>query len=277
MVSGKRQALLHVEFDGGSFHGYQRQEGLRTVQGAIEAAWASWMDETVTARSSSRTDAGVHGQRMPVALWTAANLPSKALMHGLNHRLDGDIAVVAGRWADETFDVRHDAFGKRYLYRLWVHRVRSPHRRLDHWHIKRDGLDLTAMRRAAGHLVGEHDFKGFRSAHCTARTTVRIMSRVAIIGEPPGVTVLVEGNAFLHNMVRILAGTLVSVGLGAIAADDLPDIVLSGVRKLGGQTAPAHGLTLDEVFHGPDGARWGLDHDQLTARLAAIDRGEGPY
>ncbi len=263
-----RQALLWIEFDGGGFHGFQRQDGVRTVQGVIEAAWLAWLGESISARSSSRTDAGVHGRRMPVALRTAADLPTKALVHGLNRVLDADLSVVAGRWVDDEFDVRHDAFGKRYVYRLWVDRVRSPHRRRDHWLIKRPGLDVAAMRRAASHMEGEHDFAGFRSAHCTAASTRRLMSSVQVVGDGPALAVVVCGNAFLQNMIRILVGTLVQVGHGAIAADELPALIASLDRQRAGPTAPAHGLTLDEVFFGPDCERWGLEHGRLVQRLA---------
>jgi tRNA pseudouridine38-40 synthase len=257
-----------VEFDGGGFHGFQRQDGARTVQGAIESAWLEWLGETIGARSSSRTDAGVHGRLMPVALRTGADLPTKALVHGLNRVLDEDLGVVQGRWASDAFDVRYDAFGKRYIYRLWVDRVRSPRRRRDHWLVKRPQLDVAAMQRAAGHMLGEHDFAGFRSAHCTAATTRRLLSRVRVSASGPQLTVTIEGNAFLQNMVRILVGTLVQVGHGAIDADELPAVIASLDRTRAGPTAPAHGLTLDEVFFGPDGERWGLDHDRLNDRLA---------
>ena len=265
-----RQALLLVEFDGGGFHGFQRQNGPRTVQGDIEAAWLQWLGETITARSCSRTDAGVHGRLMPVALWTSAELSTKALVHGVSNHLEPDVAVVGARWPEADFDVRHDAFGKRYVYRIWVHRVRSPHRRLNHWHVKRDALDLDAMRAAAQHLLGEHDFAGFRSAHCVSASTVRTLSRVQIHARGSELQIVVEGNAFLQNMVRILAGTLVKVGGGAIAPDELPDIIASRQRKRAGPTAPPQGLTLEAVFYGPDGARWGLHHDYLAQRLGAV-------
>ena len=265
-----RQALLLVEFDGGGFHGFQRQDGPRSVQGAIEAAWLQWLGETVTARSCSRTDAGVHGRRLPVAIKTSAYLTPKALVHGMTNNLEPDLAVVAARWPEADFDVRQDAFGKRYIYRLWVNRVRSPHRRRDHWHVKRDRLDLTAMAAAGQHLVGEHDFAGFRSAHCVATSTLRTVSRLEIHPRGPELQIVVEGNAFLHNMVRILAGTLFDVGCGAIDADDLPEIIASRQRKQAGPTAPPHGLTLDTVFYGPDGDRWGVDHGKLPERLGAV-------
>lgn len=266
-----RQALLLVEFDGGGFHGFQRQDGPRTVQGAIEEGWHRWLGETIAACSSSRTDAGVHGRRMPVALWTAsAELPDKALVHGLNNVLGPDLAVVQARWPADDFHVRHDAFGKRYVYRLWADRVRSPHRRHNHWHIRRSNLDVAAMAEAARQMVGEHDFVGFRSVHCTASSTVRIMSRVEIRDRGPEINIVVEGNAFLHNMVRVMAGTLVDVGCGSIAASQVGEIIASRQRQRAGQTAPARGLTLEAVFYGPDGGRYGLDHGRLAARLAAM-------
>lgn len=263
---------MRVEFDGGALSGFQRQLGVRTVQAELEAAWQRWLGEAVHAASSSRTDAGVHARAMPVLVRTAAEVPDKAVVFGMNAMLPDDIAVISAQQMPETFHVRHDAVGKRYIYRLRVSPVRSPLRRRDRWHIRHQALDVAAMQRAALAMQGEHDFAGFRAASCVARSTVRSLSRVEVSGEGEALEIAVEGNAFLQNMVRIIAGTLVEVGKGRKDAGDIPAVLASGDRKQAGPTAPAHGLTLDEVFYGPPGARQGLEHKQLLSRLALRDR-----
>ncbi len=275
-----RRILLWVAFDGAGFHGFQQQGSLRTVAGALEDAWHTFRGERVTMRGASRTDAGVHGRRMPVTFETADDIPIKGVRFGLDHVLGEDIAVVGAEDVPEAFHVRHDTIGKRYVYRVWAGRGREPTRRRDHWHVPRS-LDVAAMNAAALHFMGEHDFAGFRTTACTAVSTIRSISRVAVRTEADAglgteavdadrvVIIVVEGNAFLHNMVRIIAGTLVEVGKGKITADSVPARIASRARTQAGPTAPGHGLTLEAVFYGPYGERQGLEHKQLLTRLRA--------
>jgi tRNA pseudouridine38-40 synthase len=268
-VRDRRRWLAWISFDGGGFCGFQRQQGLRTVAGELEAAWAGWQHEAIVARSSSRTDAGVHARRMPVLFETARALPAKAVVHGWNARLPDDLAVLEAAPVEAAFDVRADAIGKRYVYRVWADRVRAPRRRLDHWHV-RGRLDLDAARAAAALLRGDHDFAAFRASSCTARSTRRTLGRVELRGEGPALALVVEGNAFLHNMVRVIAGTVVAVGRGRFGPEQVAKALRSGLRGDAGPTAPAHGLELDEVFFGPHGARQGLEHKRLLDRLAGL-------
>ena len=297
-----RRILLWVAFDGADFHGFQRQRDLRTVAGVLEAAWLRFRGETITIRSSSRTDAAVHGRRMPATFETRDPLSIKGIRFGLDHRLDPDIAIVGAEEVPADFHVRHDAMGKRYVYRIWCGRSRAPTRRRDHWHVPWQ-LDVDAMAEAASHFVGEHDFAGFRTTACTARSTLRSLSRVAVgregaegavsaetnavclsptalgqlaVDGARAVVIVVEGNAFLHNMVRIIAGTLVEVGKGKLLPADIAGIIASRDRGRAGPTAPGHGLTLEAVFYGPYGARHGLAHKVLLARLRGHASGEDP-
>ncbi len=262
-----RQMLLRVEFDGADFAGFQPQQaGVRTVGGCLQDAWQRWLGEKVVARTSSRTDAGVHGRRMPVLIRAERMVPPRALVLGFNSHLPVDVAITDAREVPLDFDVRSDAFAKRYVYRVWASQARSPLSRRRAWHVTRR-LDLAAMDAAAAHLKGEHDFSAMRAAGCTAQTAVRLLWRVDVDSSAsPLIVVTVEGNAFLRNMVRILAGTLIDAGTGRIPADEVPTRLASGRRDQVGQTAPAWGLTLDEVFFGPAGARWGHDHALLTNR-----------
>lgn len=194
---------------------------------------------------------------MPLLIVTAANIPPRAVRHGLNSELAPDLAIQAAERVDESFHVRHDCIGKRYVYRIWSSPLRAPLRRLDHWHVPRP-LHVERMRAAGQAYVGSHDFAAFRSAHCQAKTTRRTISRVAVDVDGPAITVTIEGNAFLQNMVRIMVGTLVEIGWGRIGQDELPAVIASRDRLRAGQTAPACGLTLDDVFYGEFGGGEGL-------------------
>lgn len=271
----RRQVLLWLQFDGTELCGFQRQQaGIRTVASVLEEGWLRLLGETIIARPSSRTDSGVHARRMPVLVRTDATVPVRGLVLGLNTRLPEDVAVQAAEDVTPDFDVRADAMGKRYVYRLVVGEARQPLLRRTAWHVP-GTLDLAAMREAAAHFAGIHDFAAFRAVGCVAKSTIRQLRSVEVAVESPCVVAItVDGNAFLMNMVRILAGTLVDVGRGRQRADAIPGILLSGDRKCAGQTAPAQGLTLDEVFYGPHGARHGLDFKAMLANMATA-RGDG--
>ena len=274
-VPAMRQILLWIQFDGTDFCGFQRQAEDRTVAGTLEHAWLQMLGETVIARSSSRTDSGVHARRMPVIIRTQKDVPARGLMLGLNSFLPGDLAVHSAEEVPADFDVRADAVGKRYVYRLWVGPARSPLCRRQSWHV-RGPLDLEAMQAAAARLVGVHDFATFRGAGCVAASTIRHMRTISVVQTGPQVIeITVDGNAFLLNMVRIFAGTLVDVGRGRFTPDDIPDMIASHERTRAGQTAPAHGLTLDDVFFGPPGARHGVDYKNLLAHMEAARQAEG--
>jgi tRNA pseudouridine38-40 synthase len=262
-----RQVLLWVQFDGTDFCGFQKQLQDRTVAGTLEAAWQKMLGETVVARSSSRTDSGVHARRMPVLIRTQKDVQPRGLMLGLNSFLPTDLSVQEALDVPTDFDVRNDAVGKRYVYRLWVAESRAPLWRRFAWQV-RGPLDVAAMQEAAQHLQGVHDFSAFRGAGCVAKSTVRHIRRVHVdASQSPLVQIEVDGNAFLLNMVRIFAGTLVDIGRGRFQPADVPAILASHERTRSGQTAPSHGLTLDDVFYGPAGARQGLDYKNLLANM----------
>ncbi len=271
--------LLRVCFRGAGFSGYQRQEGQRTVQGTLEESWAAWQNERVLLRGSSRTDAGVHARALPVLLRTARTLPAKALLLGWNAHLPDDVAIAAVEAVPEAFHIRNDAIGKRYLYRIWNARPRSPRHAVDHWHVGAS-LDVPAMAEAAALLAGDHDFSAFRAAGCQSPTTWRTLRGVSLqahadeaVAGARVIVLTVEGNAFLQHMVRIIAGTLVAVGRGQRCLADVKRALAEGDRRAAGQTAPPNGLELDAVAYGPPGARQGLEHKALLARMAALDGG----
>lgn len=247
---GRRIALL-AQYDGTDFHGFQFQSGFRSVQEELEKALTALTNEPHRVMSSSRTDAGVHAAAMPIITRTQTKIPLIGFLRGLAAHLPPDLSVVDVAEVDEAFDVRKSASGKVYRYRLWNGPTRSALRRVTHWAVPVP-LDLDAMRAAAATLLGEHDFSAYRAAGCQAKTPIRRITRIDIEGASgAAVDIVVHGNAFLQNMVRILAGTLAEVGRGlkTVAA---PEAALRARdRRLAGQTAPPHGLVLEHVLYEP--------------------------
>lgn len=240
---------LILEYDGTGFEGWQAQpHGHRTVQGVLEEALArvtGAKDPRVT--GAGRTDAGVHAEGQVAGVELETELAAERLGRALNGVLPDDLAVAACEPAPEGFHARYDARSKLYRYRIWNGAARSPLRAAhSHWVASR--LDLAAMREAAAPLVGRHDFASFQAAGSDVRSSERSLTRLDVAGEPRGeIDLWVAGDGFLRQMVRILAGTLVEVGLGRTPAAAVSEILAARDRTRAGRTAPARGLTLVRV------------------------------
>jgi tRNA pseudouridine38-40 synthase len=247
-----RVIKLVVEYDGTGLCGWQRQDNGPTVQQHLEEALARMVGEPVAVTGASRTDAGVHALGQVAHFQTAATIPLDGFRMGMNSYLPESIAVVSAEEVAADFHARFSARGKRYRYALYTRSSRSPLRRAVAWHRPGMVLDLAAMRSAAAHMLGERDWSAFRAAGCTAKTSRRRVDSVEVSEPGPHrVEIEVRGNAFLRNMVRIMAGTLVQVGEGRLEPGQVAEIVASRDRTRAGQTAPAHGLTLVEVIYSP--------------------------
>jgi tRNA pseudouridine38-40 synthase len=240
---------MTVAYDGTDFVGWQRQNNGPSVQAAIEDALTDMHGGVATAiRGAGRTDAGVHalGQVAHFDPPVGTNVPLHGYLRGLNAVLPRTIAISDVATVADDFDARFSARGKLYRYSIWTAPVRAPMRDRYVWHLRRP-IDVARMQAAADLLVGRHDFAAFRAADCERKTTTRTVSRLAVARSSDLVTVEVEADAFLKNMVRILVGTLAEVGWGKREATDVKRILDGCDRRQAGVTAPPQGLALVRV------------------------------
>ena len=245
--------LLEVAYTGTHFHGWASQEDVRTVQGELTGAVRAVDPHASIPRGTSRTDAGVHATRQLAAFDSSVEIPARGWVLALNEHLPDDACVRRARAITSKFEPRFAAKRKRYVYRVLLDRVRDPLWHARSWRIGWP-LDLDVMRREASAIVGTHDFRGFRSAHDSRTETVRTVMRAELLsgggaagGDARILQIVFEGNAFLYNMVRILVGTLVDVGRGNRPEGTVARALASGSRADAGMTAPAVGLTLEEI------------------------------
>jgi tRNA pseudouridine38-40 synthase len=241
---------MTVEYDGTDFAGWQRQANAPTVQQHLEDALAQMTGAKVIVKGAGRTDAGVHALGQVAHFDTESAIPLDGFRRGLNSALPRTISIREVAEAAPDFDARFSALGKRYRYQVWNADSRSAVRDRFVWHHPRP-LDAAAMQAASRPLAGRHDFAGFRAADCDRKTTVRTITRLEVARAGDLVTVEVEADAFLKNMVRIIVGTLLQAGIAKLGPDDVARALASRQRDDAGPTAPAKGLTLDEVFYPP--------------------------
>jgi tRNA pseudouridine38-40 synthase len=236
-----------VEYDGAAFQGWQIQAaGARTVQSAVEQAFGCIADEPVHTICAGRTDTGVHATGQVVHFDTAAERPERAWTLGGNTHLPADVAIRWARPVDPDFHARFSAVDRRYRYLVVEGAIRPAlWRARAGW--STHALDVDAMRAAADHLTGEHDFSAFRTAACQARDPVRCVHALEVERQGPFVAIDIRANGFLHNMVRIITGTLLTVGRRECPPEWTAELLAGRDRTAGGATAPAQGL----YFLGP--------------------------
>ncbi len=240
---------LVLEYDGTRYVGWQVQPNGPSVQAAIERALEALHKGPRRVTAAGRTDAGVHALGQVVSFPEERPLPLSAYVKGMNALLAEDVAVRAASIEPDGFDARRSARGKRYRYFVENFDTRAPLTRLRAWQVF-GPLDVAAMREAARHLVGRHDFAAFQAADCTADHAVRDVGRLDLVGQAGGrIEVVMEATAFVKHMVRNFVGTLVEVGKGKRDPASIPALLASRDRTRAGRTAPPHGLVLEEVFY----------------------------
>jgi tRNA pseudouridine38-40 synthase len=240
---------LTLEYDGTRYVGWQVQPNGPSIQAEVERALATLRKAPCRVTAAGRTDAGVHARGQVVSFPEERPLPLAAYVKGMNALLPEDVAVRVASVEPDGFDARRSARGKRYRYVIENLGTRAPLGRLQAWQLF-GRLDVGAMRAAAVHLVGRHDFAAFQAADCACDHAVREVRRLEVLGEAGGrIQLVFEATAFVKHMVRNVVGTLVEVGQGKRAPGSLPDLLASGDRRQAGPTAPPEGLCLEEVFY----------------------------
>jgi tRNA pseudouridine38-40 synthase len=243
-----RVVRLTLSYDGTDFRGWapQRDPSIRTIEGVLLAHLERVLREPVKLSVAGRTDAGVHARGQVTSFPTGSSVAPDRLREALNRALAPELVVIDARYAPEGFDARFRATAREYLYRIHEAEVPDPFTARFVWH--RPGRPpLAPMREAASLLVGEHDFTSFCRHPGADRSTVRNLTRLAVGRRGDLVEIRAVADAFLHQMVRSLAGTLVAVGEGKIDAASMPAILAARDRAAAGRPAPARGLTLDRV------------------------------
>ena len=237
---------LTVCYDGSDYYGFQRQNNLPTVQQKLEEALSTRFQQPISVHPSGRTDAGVHAIAQVVHFDVEQELKTSSFGYSINTLLPKDIAVTSCEKVDEEFHAQFGAKRKTYLYKICLCKIHSPLKR-KYFHICFYDLDITKMQDACKYFVGQHDFRAFMLANDEKENTVRTIYSLSVEQFDDEVHIRVCGNGFLHNMVRIIAGTLVDVGRGRIAPQDISKIIASKKHVGTGKTLDPQGLYLESV------------------------------
>jgi len=243
-----RRILLTLEYEGTRYSGWQRQLNGPSIQEEVEKALAQVLGKPVTLTGASRTDAGVHALGQRAHFDTDSRIPPAKWPFVLNTMLPRDISAAAAREVPGTLHARFSAIGKRYSYRIFNRPQPSALLR-DFAAFVPLPLDEALMAQVLPALLGRHDFRAFAAAGHSAKTTLRTIRRAEIAREGRELRLVIEGDAFLYNMVRIIAGTLIAIGLKRLQPDAFARGIETGDRLALGPTAPACGLTLEKVWY----------------------------
>ncbi len=243
-----RNIKLTIEYDGTGYHGWQSQVNARAVQDVVAEAVRKLTNENSVITGASRTDTGVHAFGQVCNFFTETVIPEDKFAFALNTLLPEDITVKRSEEAALDFHSRFSTKGKEYRYLFYNSTFPSALLRRRAYHVFYP-LDMNAMNRAAAYLVGTHDFASFCATGGSVKTTVRTITQARVERDNEVISFTVKGNGFLYNMVRIIAGTLVEVGMGRMDPDAVSGIIAALDRRKAGRTAPAHGLYLVEVYY----------------------------
>jgi len=241
-----RNIKLTIEYDGTDFAGWQFQPGQRTVQGLLEDKLSSMLEEKISVLGSGRTDAGVHAAGQVANFKTSRDIPLRAFEDGLNSLLPHDVGIIKAEEAAENFHARFDAKSRRYRYQIVFRR--SPLKERYAWRMtyKADPAVLQAL---AAQILGQHDFTSFTSAQAEVSNFICQVEQAEWRFDDNRWTFEVKANRFLHNMVRILVGTMIDMSRGQMNHNDFGKILTAKDRTLAGKTSPACGLCLMEVLY----------------------------
>ncbi len=243
-----RNIKLTIEYDGKDFNGWQKQPNKLNIQGSIEQAIKQITGEDVELNASGRTDAGVHALGQVANFKTNSNIPIDKMAIAINSKLKRSIIIKKAEEVDERFHSRLSC--KRKTYRYVINNTpegSAIYRNLE-THIPQK-LDVDKMKEAVKYFEGEHDFKAFKASGTSSKSSVRTIYETNLYKKDDKIYIELTGNGFLYNMVRIIAGTLVEVGLGKIKPEEIPEIIKSQKRENAGKTLPPNGLYLVKVMY----------------------------
>ena len=237
-----------VAYDGTNYHGWQSQPNAVTIEQILNEQLSRLLGEEITIIGASRTDAGVHAEGNVAVFDTETSIPPEKISLAINRTLPDDIVVQESFEVQADFHPRKCDSIKTYEYRILNRRTDMPVKSRNTYHVHRK-LDVEKMREAASYFVGQHDFRNFCSVHTQAKSTVRIIYSLDIDECDDELILTVQGNGFLYNMVRMLTGALVDVGMGKIEPEDRQKIIQSKDRSLAGKTLQPNGLYLLNVMY----------------------------
>ncbi|HAZ7573450.1 tRNA pseudouridine(38-40) synthase TruA [Legionella sp. PATHC032] len=239
---------LVVEYDGSQYHGWQAQTGLHTIQQAVEFALSKVADSSISVVCAGRTDTGVHATNQVIHFDCQKERSIRAWIHGANTFLPKDICVKWGKEMPENFHARYSAISRRYRYVIYNGAIRPGLLRSNvTWQYRQ--LDHRLMHQGGQCLLGENDFTSFRSVECQSNTPMRNIHQLQVTRHGDLIVLDITANAFLHHMVRNIAGVLIAVGSGKHPVGWVKDVLNAKDRKLGAETAPSYGLYLVQVTY----------------------------
>ncbi|MBK1812530.1 tRNA pseudouridine(38-40) synthase TruA [Clostridium sp. YIM B02505] len=243
-----RNIKLVLEYDGTGYNGWQKQKHGLTIQDKLDKAIRTLTKEEVETLGSSRTDSGVHARGYVVNFKTDSSIPAERFKYALNTKLPDDILVVSSEEVSLDFHARYSSKGKMYSYTIRNNEIPTVIGKNFFYNYEKK-LDIEAIRLAAQYFLGTHDFKAFQNKGGSVKTSVRTITKLDIEVNDDIIKFYVAGNGFLYNMVRIMVGTLIMVGIHKIEPSDVKKIILDGIRQQAGKPAPACGLCLEKVFY----------------------------
>ncbi len=242
-----RNIKLTIMYDGKDFNGWQKQPNKLNIQGTIEKVLSEMTGEEIELNASGRTDAGVHSFGQVANFKTNSKIPIEKFPIAINSKIKKSIVITNAEEVEERFHSRYNCKRKTYRYVIDNSEFPTPIYRYLEYHIP-NKLNIEAMKNAAKYFEGEHDFKAFKSSGTSSKSSVRTIYKAEVKkAENNRIYIELTGNGFLYNMVRIISGTLVEVGLGKIKPEEIKNIIESKDRHKAGKTLPAHGLYLMNV------------------------------
>ena len=243
-----RNLKVYMSYRGTKYHGFQRLENAITVQEIVEDRLAELLSGPTTMYGCSRTDTGVHALEYCFNFRTEKSISTIGVVRGMNTLLPDDISILSCEEADDDFHARYSCKGKEYIYKIHNSESKNPFTADLAFHYRRP-IDVELISRASKAFIGRHDFKSFCSAGSNKEITVRTIYDFTVTRNENEIIMLVKGDGFLYNMVRIMVGTLLFINEGKISADDLADIILLKDRSRAGKTAQPRGLYLSKIYY----------------------------